>query len=218
MDEFPTTRPRILGVTGGIGAGKSTVCRALAALGVPVWSADEAGRAVYRQDAALRCWVAEQWGDGMLLRDGAGNAVDIDRTALGQIVFQSPEALALLSAQIHPRVAAAFASWLQQQSCREAPPQWVAREAAILFESGTDGDCDATVTVEAPVDARAERVRRRDGANNEAIRDRMARQWSAEQRMARADFVLHNGPNDRLIPQICALCEKLMGDINCSST
>ena len=215
MDEFPTTLPRVLGVTGGIGAGKSTVCLALAALGIPVWSADEAGRAIYRQDAALRQWVAEQWGNELLVRDGAGHAVDVNRAALGQIVFQSPEALALLSAQIHPRVAAAFQSWLQKQSRRSVPPRWVAREAAILFESGTDGDCDATATVEAPMEARLERVRRRDGANDEAIRDRMARQWSAEQRMARADFVLQNGPNDRLLPQICALCEKLLVHNNC---
>lgn len=216
MQEFPTTRPRILGVTGGIGAGKSTACRMLQAMGIPVWSADEAGRNVYRSDAALRAWVADRWGAHLLVRDADGLDVDVDRTALGQIAFQSPTELAALSAQVHPRVAAAFAAWHATQSQRTSPPDWVAREAAILFESGTDRDCDAVLTVEAPEDERILRVMQRDGVTETAVRARMQRQLGTAERIARSQFVLHNGTGDRLLAQICAICEQLMAADNCN--
>lgn len=216
MQEFPTTRPRILGVTGGIGAGKSTACRMLQAMGIPVWSADEAGRNVYRSDAALRAWVADRWGAHLLVRDADGLDVDVDRTALGQIAFQSPTELAALSAQVHPRVSAAFAAWHATQSQRISSPDWVAREAAILFESGTDRDCSAVLTVEAPEGERIQRVMQRDGVTEAAVRARMQRQLGADERIARSQFVLHNGTGDRLLPQICAICEQLMAAENCN--
>lgn len=215
MDEFPTTHPRILGVTGGIGAGKSTVGRMLEALGVPVWRADDAGRALYRSDATLRQWVADRWGAHLLVRNASGEDVDVDRAALGQIAFHSPADLAALSAQIHPRVAAAFAAWHRMQGQRLVPPAWVAREAAILFESETDRDCMATLTVEAPMEERIARVMQRDGNSAAAVEARIARQWSAAERQARARFTVHNGITDRLFPQICAICEELQGAINC---
>lgn len=216
MQEFPTTRPLILGVTGGIGAGKSTACRMLRAMGIPVWSADEAGRNVYRTDATLRAWVADRWGAHLLVRDAEGLDVDVDRTALGQIVFQSPTELAALSAQVHPRVADAFAAWHATQARRISPPAWVAREAAILFESGTDRDCAAVLTVEAPEDERIQRVIQRDGVAEAAVRARMQRQLGPDERIVRSQFVLHNGSGDRLFPQVCAICEQLMAANNCN--
>ncbi len=216
MQEFPTTRPLILGVTGGIGAGKSTACRMLQAMGIPVWSADEAGRKVYRSDAALRAWVADRWGAHLLVRDADGLDVDVDRAALGQIAFQSPTDLAALSAQVHPRVAAAFTAWHADQARRISPPAWVAREAAILFESGTDRDCAAVLTVEAPEDERIQRVMQRDGVSEAAVRARIQRQLSSDERIARAGFVLHNGTGEQLLPQVCAICEQLMAANNCN--
>ncbi len=212
MREFPTMHPRVIGLTGGIGSGKSTVRRALAAFGIPGWSADEAGRAVYRDHAALRRWVADQWGEHLLLRDAAGRDVDVNRAALGDIAFQDPAALAALSERIHPLVAEAFANWHVAQSQRVAPPAWVVREAAILFESGTDRDCTITLNIEAPEAERIERVMRRDGATHEAVRDRMNRQWSDAQRRERADWTLHNGKADALLPQIEAFLRGLPVD------
>lgn len=209
MREFPTTHPRIIGLTGGIGSGKSTVRRMLAALGIPGWSADEAGRAVYRNHPELRRWVADQWGDHLLLRDAANRDVDVDRAALGQIAFQDPAALAALSKRIHPLVARAFEAWRAVQSQRVVPPQWVVREAAILFESGTDRDCALTLNVEAPESERLERVVQRDGTTREAVRHRMERQWSDEQRRERADWTLRNGNHDALLPQIEAFLSGL---------
>ncbi len=212
MGEFPTTHPRIIGLTGGIGSGKSTVRRVLAAFGVPGWSADDAGRAVYRNHPDLRRWVADTWGADLLIRDDAGHDVDVDRGALGHIVFQNPAALAALSKRIHPLVAAAFATWRLAQTQREAPPTWVVREAAILFESGTDRDCTVTLNVEAPESERIERVVRRDGVAREAVRHRMNQQWTDLQRRGRADWTLHNGMRDELLPQIEAFLEGLPVD------
>jgi dephospho-CoA kinase len=212
MREFPTTHPRIIGLTGGIGSGKSTVRRALAAFGIPGWSADEAGRAVYRNHTELRRWVAEQWGEDLLLRDEAGRDVDVNRSALGAIVFQDPSALAVLSERIHPLIADAFSAWRAVQSHRVTPPAWVVREAAILFESGIDRDCAITLNIEAPEAERIERVMRRDGASLEAVRDRMSRQWSDEQRRERAHWTLCNGKFDAVLPQIEAFLRGLPVD------
>ena len=209
MREFPTTHPRIIGLTGGIGSGKSTVRRLLSAFGVPGWSADEAGRAVYRNHPELRRWVADQWGEELLLRDASGRDVDVHRAALGAIVFQDPAALAALSERIHPLVAQAFAAWRSAQSQRVARPAWVVREAAILFESGTHLDCTVTLNIEAPVTERIERVMHRDGAAFDAVRDRMNQQWSDDRRRECADWTLLNGQNDALLPQIEAFLRGL---------
>lgn len=212
MREFPTTHPQIIGLTGGIGSGKSTVRRLLSAFGVPGWSADEAGRAVYRKHPELRRWVAERWGEELLLRDAEGRDVDVNRATLGAIVFQDPAALAALSERIHPLVADAFAAWRWAQSQRVAPPAWVVREAAILFESGTHRDCSITLNIEAPEAERIDRVMRRDGASHEAIRNRMNQQWSDDQRRERADWTLHNGKTDALLPQVEAFLRGLPVD------
>lgn len=202
MQEFPTKLPRVLGLTGGIGAGKSTVARALLAMGIPVWSADEAGRTAYVNSSELRDWIGERWGRNLLVFDQAGNSVDVNRTALGALAFEKPEILSELSSRIHPLVAAAFHDWYRAQAQRTTPPAWVVREAAILFESGTDADCYATVTVEAPLEERIERVMSRDGMKEQDVRKRIAHQWSSEARMKRATYILHNGSNTPILPQI----------------
>ena len=210
MQEFPTKLPRVIGLTGGIGAGKSTVARVLEAMGLPVWNADEAGRKAYASSSELRQWVGEHLGSSLLVFDASGNSVDVDRKALGDLAFQHPEILEELSARIHPLVAMAFEDWLTAQARRITPPLWVIREAAILFESGTDVGCHVTVTVEAPIQERIQRVMLRDGISESSVRSRMARQWSAEERMERASFVLHNGSQAPILPQI----DQLLMDLN----
>lgn len=209
MHEFPTTHPRVIGLTGGIGSGKSTVCRAFQAYGVPVWSADAAGHAVYRNHAELRDWVGKRWGEELLVRDGKGRDVDVNRTALGRIVFGNALELAELSRRVHPLVARAFAAWLDRHAARLIPPPWVVREAAILFESGADRECDWVVSVEAPEGERLARVLGRDRTNAAAVRDRMATQWSDAQRRERSDWVLVNSADQPVLPQIDRFLHRL---------
>ena len=190
-------RPFVVGVTGGIAAGKSTVCRMLSSMGVAVWDADHAAKSLYRTDHGLRDEVVGHFGVEVALRDGRGAAMDIDRSALAKKVFGHPDELAWLESKVHPAVAHAFDTWLDGQRART----WVVREAAILFESGSDRGCDAVVTVEAPVALREVRALRR-GASAEDVARRMNVQWPSEDRIARAQATIWNDGVRPLLPQV----------------
>ena len=190
-------RPFVVGVTGGIAAGKSTVCRMLSSMGVAVWDADGAAKSLYRTNQGLRDDVVGHFGVEVALRDGRGAATDIDRPALAKKVFGHPDELAWLESKVHPAVARAFDTWLDGQRART----WVVREAAILFESGSDRGCDAVVTVEAPVALREVRALRR-GASAEDVARRMNVQWPSEDRIARAQATIWNDGVRPLLPQV----------------
>ena len=190
-------RPFVVGVTGGIAAGKSTVCRMLSSMGVAVWDADCAAKSLYRTDHGLRDDVVGHFGVEVALRDDQGATVDIDRPALAKKVFGHPDKLAWLESRVHPAVVRAFDTWLDgQRTCT-----WVVREAAILFESGSDQGCDAVVTVEAPVALREARALRR-GASPEDVARRMNVQWPSEDRIARAQATIWNDGVRPLLPQV----------------
>ena len=123
--------------------------------------------------------------------------MDIDRSALAKKVFGHPDELAWLESKVHPAVARAFDTWLDGQRART----WVVREAAILFESGSDQGCDAVVTVEAPVALREVRALRR-GASAEDVARRMNVQWPSEDRIARAQATIWNDGVRPLLPQV----------------
>ncbi len=201
------SRPVVVGVTGGMAAGKSLVTNMFAALGASTWDADWAAKRLYQTDAALQQATLDRWGPGIAKFDEDGRMVDVNREALAEVVFSNPEELAWLEAQVHPAVGRAFSSWLEGQ----AHASVVIREAAILFESGSDVTCDITLTVEAPEALRIrraqDRARRRGQAvpSKTEVRARLARQWTEAQRVSRADHVLRNGPKDALLPQVLAI-------------
>ncbi|MDA9756298.1 dephospho-CoA kinase [Flavobacteriales bacterium] len=208
MDHSPDgTRPLVVGLTGGIAAGKSLVGRMFEALGLPVWNADNAAKQLYATDAPLREAMVERWGDDIGAFDGAGNLVDIDRQALAQIVFNDAEELNWLEQRVHPAVGRAFEKWVagvQRDGCAEI----VVREAAILFESKSDETCDMVVTVEAPLDLRISRaLSRKSNApiKKEDILKRVQQQWQPHERMAKANHVIENDGNTPLLPQVLAL-------------
>ena len=190
-------RPFVVGVTGGIAAGKSTVCRMLSSMGVAVWDADHAAKSLYQTDHGLRDEVVGHFGVEVALRDGQGASMDIDRSALAKKVFGHPDELAWLESKVHPAVARAFDTWLDGQQAHT----WVVREAAILFESGSDQGCDSVVTVEAPVALREVRALRR-GASAEDVARRMNVQWPSEDRIARAQATIWNDGVRPLLPQV----------------
>ena len=175
-------RPLIIGLTGGMASGKSTVAALFAELGAPVWNADKAAHEIYRGHPQLRQALADRWGTGTIVGD------DVDRAAVGDIVFANSEELEWLNAQVHPRVRMDFEAWLA--TVADAP--YVIREAAILFESGANRDCDKVVTVAAPEADRVARAASRDGSNSDQIRARLAHQLSDLEREQRSDFVITN--------------------------
>ncbi len=173
--------PKIIGLTGGIGSGKSTVADYFRKAGIPVYIADEEAKKIMDKLEVSKL-VIETFGNEIL------TSGTIDRKKLAGIVFNDAGKLAQLNAIIHPAVKSDFQNWISNH--RDEP--FLMKEAAILFESGSDQDCDFVITVTAPVETRIKRVMDRDNASYEAVLNRIANQWTDEQRIAKSDFVISN--------------------------
>lgn len=170
-----------VGVTGGIGSGKSTVCRLFAERGAAVYDSDREARRLMHEDEALRRAIGERFG-AAIYRDG-----ELDRAALAEVVFADAGALADLNRLVHPAVMRDFAAWAERQQ-----GEYVVLESAILFEAGLEGHVDRTVAVLAPAELRVQRAVRRDGVDAEAVRRRIAAQWDDDRICARADYTIVN--------------------------
>lgn len=172
---------RIIGLTGGIGSGKTMVAKHMASLGIPVYIADDEAKKLMDSKEVIG-EVTDAFG-GDILENGK-----INREKLAQIVFDNPEKLKLLNSIVHPKVKKHFDSWVDQH--KNSP--FVVKEAAILFETGSDKYCDAVITVTAPLEIRIQRVMERDQTDREAILKRIQSQWTDEQRIAKSTYVIHN--------------------------
>lgn len=183
-----------IGITGGIGSGKSTVCRAFAQLGVPVYDSDSRARRLMNEDVALKAAVSGLFGDGAYDADG------LNRKYVAGRIFSDGTLRERLNAVVHPAVAEDFARWAERQ---QGP--YVIEEAAILFESGAYRQMDKVVTVTAPESERIRRTCLRDGVAPEAVRARMAAQIDEAERIARADYVIRSGDEEPVLPKILEL-------------
>jgi dephospho-CoA kinase len=192
---------KVIGLTGGIGSGKSTVARVIETLGVPVFDADRAALALYDEDESLLSEVKECFGASVIQPGG-----QLNRQALASIVFNNAEALQQLNAMVHPRVAKKFDAWKKMHRTSV-----VIREAAILFESGSAADCDAVIVITAPEELRIPRVQKRNGWTEAEVRARMKRQWSEEQLIERADAVIVNDDRHLVLPQLTRVIQDFIG-------
>jgi len=186
---------KIIGLTGGIGSGKTTVAAIFQSLGIPVFNADNEALALYSEDAELLREVAEMFGKEVLNSDGT-----LNRRKLASIVFGDEVALNKLNSLVHPRVANRFIRWKNQQRS-----SIVLRESAILFESGSYSDCDAVIVVSAPEKLRVERVMKRSALTREEVEARMARQWPQSELQAQADWIIVNDDSELVLPQVMAI-------------
>lgn len=204
MTEQVTGRaPLRVGLTGGIGSGKSVVARLFALLGVPVSDADTRAKWLMTHDAALRAALVAELGAEVF--DATGQ---LDRAGLARRAFQDPTVLARLNALVHPAVGEDFAFWLEAQARAGQP--YIIKEAAILFEAGLDQTLDYVITVAAPEDVRIRRVLARDSHRSEPdVRAIISRQLSEEERQRRADFVVWNDDRQPLLRQVLALDARL---------
>lgn len=178
-----------VGITGGIGSGKSTVCRLFAARGVAVYDSDAAAKRLMA--GPLREAVEARFGQESY-RDGV-----LDRRYLADIVFCDREALQALDAIVHPAVMRDFEAWASEQQ-----GDYVVLESAILFEAGLEKSVDLTVAVLAPEKLRIERTCRRDGTDAESVRRRIAAQMSDDELHARADYMIVNILEEELAPVV----------------
>lgn len=190
-------QPRQIGVTGGIGSGKSVVCRVFSALGVPVYEADARAKWLTEHDPALRADVVQVLGPEAYDETGRYN-----RTWVAGQVFTNPALLAQLNAVIHPRVLADTDAWVSQHT--NAP--YVVKEAALMRAAGDGNTLDKVVVVYTPMALRIARIRQRDPHRTEAdIQAIIDRQITDEARQKLADHVLLNDESRLLLPQILTL-------------
>jgi dephospho-CoA kinase len=189
---------KIIGLTGGIGSGKTTVAYYFRELGIPVYIADSEAKRI-SQSTEIANAIVKVF-DGSILENDK-----INREKLAAIVFNNPEKLALLNSIIHPAVRKDFANWIELH--KDAPI--VIKETAILFESGSDADCDAIITITAPVESRIQRVMERDKISRESIIKRMENQWTDEMRTSKSDYVIDNVEITKTKQQVREILKKL---------
>ena len=189
---------KIIGLTGGIGSGKTTVAGYFKARGIPVYFADEQARRM-TDFPEIQQLIKDTFGESVF-QDGK-----LNRQALAQLVFTNQKKLQQLNAIIHPAVKKDFENWLHKYA--DAP--LVIKEAAILFESGSYKDCDYIITVTAPFEDRIIRILKRDNTTRENIENRMNNQWSDEKLISKSDFVIKNTEANHTKEQVDKILRKL---------
>lgn len=190
-----------VGVTGGIGSGKSLVCRMLLERGAQVYNSDLRAKELMASDDTIRRELTERFGAEVF----AGGV--LNRQYLAERVFTDERELATLNAIVHPRVLSDFEQWAEQQES-----EYVVIESAILFESGIDKIVDSVVAVMAPEDLRIERTIERDGLSREQVEERMRNQLSDDERCSRSKYAIVNIDLDELEEDVEQLHRRLSYD------
>ncbi len=189
-----------VGITGGIGSGKTTVCQVFETLGIPVLYADQTAKLIMEQDPQTISAIEDLFGSEAYHADGR-----LNRGRIAEVVFTHPNKLQQLNAIVHPATISYSKHWMELQTS-----PYVLKEAAIFFESGTAKEMDLMIGVTAPEKLRIFRSMQRDGVSQEKVTARMAQQMNEEAKMELCDFVITNDDIAPLIPQVLQLHQELM--------
>jgi dephospho-CoA kinase len=189
-----------IGLTGGIGSGKSTVAKIFEVLGIPVYYADDEAKRLMNEDPGLIEEIIRHFGEK------AYNSSGLDRSYLAKIVFNDAGKLRLLNSLTHPRTISHAESWISAQSS-----PYIIKEAALLFESGAYKQLDKIIGVSAPLELRISRVMERDGSTREDVLKRISRQMNEDEKLSRCDFIINNDETDAIVPQVLKLHEQFSG-------
>ena len=188
-----------LGVTGGIGSGKTTVCKVFSVLGIPVFSADDEAKRIQESDRDLQLKINSFAGRD-LFPEGK-----LDRTELARLIFSNKELLEKVNSVVHPAVFQVFREWVIKQNT-----PYSIMDAAILFESGAFRMMNRIVTVVTPIEERIERLVRSKRLSREQVIERIKNQIDDESRISRSDFVIFNSENEMIIPAILGIHEEMI--------
>src|SRR4030095_1679758 len=187
-----------IGLTGGIGSGKSTVAHVFEILGIPVYYADKEAKRLMNEDPEIRKQLIAHFGQETY----ADNV--LNRRFLAEIVFKDKEKLQLLNSLVHPITIARAEDWMLQH---QTP--YVIKEAALIFESGSQENLDYIIGVSAPLNVRIQRTMKRDNVSREEVLNRMKNQIQESIKMRLCDFVIRNDEQNLVLPQVLVLHEKL---------
>ena len=190
---------KIVGLTGGIGSGKSVILEVFSSYGVPCYQADNRAKELMQKSPELIRQIKVLFGEDIY------QDKKLNRSKLADIVFGDKKKLKSLNALVHPLVNKDFQFFLNQQNTA-----YVIKEAAILFETGVAKDCDETILVTAPEKLRIQRVMRRDKINVEHIKSRMSHQWSDEKKIPLANYVINNIDWDKTFKKIEEIHKKII--------
>ena len=187
-----------IGLTGGIGGGKSTVAKVFEVLGMPVYYADDAAKKLMNEEGPLKQQIQKIFG-ATAYRNG-----QLDRKYVADIVFKKPDKLQLLNALVHPATINDAQKWMQRQRT-----SYAIKEAALIFESGAQQQLDYVIGVYAPTPLRIQRTMQRDGITEEEVIARINKQLDENSKMQLCDFVIVNDEEQLLIPQVVEVHKKI---------
>ncbi|WP_341214797.1 dephospho-CoA kinase [uncultured Wocania sp.] len=189
----------IVGLTGGIGSGKTTVAKAFMALGIPVYIADEEAKKLMLKSKVIKRKLIQVFGDEAYV-DGA-----LNKPFIANVIFNDSSYLEQINAIIHPRVAKHFKRWMLKQTT-----PYVIKEVAILFENGGHKNCDYVITVIAPIELRFERLLKRDQTTKQKIKAIMKNQWSDDDKIKLSDFVINNTTLENTKKQVAEIHKQIL--------
>lgn len=190
-----------VGITGGIGSGKTTICKIFELLGIPIYYADEKAKWLMSNDPQLIIGIQSIFGKDAYLENG-----QLNRSHIASIAFNQPKKLSKLNALVHPAVAKDGEAWHNEQI--NVP--YTLKEAALIFESGSYQYLDKTITVFAPLETRIQRVMKRDQSERAAIEARISKQMPDNEKMKMADFIIRNDGKSSLIQQVMQIHQQLL--------
>ncbi len=191
---------KVLGITGGIGSGKSLISKMLESFGIPVYNSDIEAKKITVSSLLIQEKLSEKFGS-QLYPNG-----ELDKILLASLIFNDSNHLAFVNSIIHPEVYSDFLKWKQ----RYASYLWVGIESAILFESGFDKYVDLSVAVSAPLELRIQRIQKRDNLDRTSILSRIKNQMADEEKMKQTDYVITNDGIQAVLPQMESLLEEII--------
>jgi dephospho-CoA kinase len=188
-----------IGLTGGIGSGKSTVAKIFEVLGIPVYYADVEAKRLMNEDLELRTNIIKHFGEKAYINEM------LDRKYISSIVFSDPAKLELLNSIVHPATKKDGEKWMHQQTT-----PYAIHEAALIFEAKVSDRLDHVIGISSPVELRIKRAMERDNMSREEVISRMNKQLDEETKMSKCNFILINDEQQLLIPQVLELHKKLL--------
>jgi dephospho-CoA kinase len=192
----------VVGLTGGIGSGKTTVAQFFKLLGIPVYVADKEAKALMNRSKVIKRQLIALFGDKAYVNN------ILNREYLAECIFNNKVLLDKMNAIVHPKVASHFKHWLNKQ---DAP--YIIKEAAIIFENNLESSYDYIITVVADEEQRIQRVIQRDSSNREKVKSIIKNQWSDEEKIKRSDFVIFNNDLEKVEEQVSKIHKTILSEI-----